>query len=65
MEVTVSVAGGDEQTITLDTPTCGDVIEAVGLSRAEATVLIDGTPHPNDHVIETDAVTVMRLIHGG
>lgn len=65
MEVAVSVVGGDERTIEVDDQTYGDLIEAMGLSVAEATALVDGRPVPADGPVEADAVTVLRLIHGG
>lgn len=65
MELHVTVAGEGERTIDLEEGTYGDVIEAVGLSVEEATVLIDGTPVPEDRPIDHHEVTVLRLIHGG
>lgn len=45
--------------------TYGDVLEAVGLSSHEASVLVDGSPVPEDAVVEADSVRILRLIKGG
>lgn len=65
MEILVTVAGVGEQTVELDGGTYGDIIEAVGLTTEEATVLVDGRPVPDDQAVTQSAVTVLRLIHGG
>ena len=47
--------------------TYGDVLGEVGLSPHEASVLVDGTPVPEDRSVDADAdeVQVLRLIKGG
>jgi sulfur carrier protein len=66
MRVTCEVVGGDTRDLELDADaTYGDVLEAVDLSSHEASVLVDGSPVPEDAPVETDAVRVLRLIKGG
>ena len=66
MRVTCEVVGGDTRDLELDADaTYGDVLEAVGLSRHEASVLVDGSPVPEDAPVEAEAVRVLRLIKGG
>ena len=62
--VTVDVVGGETHEITGER-TYGDLLDAVGLSRHEATVLRDGRPVPADGEIDADSVRVLRLIKGG
>ena len=66
MQVTVEVVGEDERTLELGTDaTYGDVVRAVGYNTQEAAVLVDGTPVPEDAPVDTDRMTVLRLIKGG
>ena len=65
MEVTVTMAGDTDRTVTVDGETYGDILETVGFSPQEATVLVDGRPRPADAEIEATEVTVLRLISGG
>ncbi len=66
MEVTCEVVGEGTEPVTVgDEATYGDLIEALGYSLHEATVLVDGTPVPEDAPVETDRVRVLRLIKGG
>ena len=66
MRVTCEVVGEGTRDLELDADaTYGDVLEAVGLSAHEASVLVDGSPVPEDAPVETDAVRVLRLIKGG
>ncbi|ARS89717.1 ubiquitin-like small modifier protein SAMP2 [Natrarchaeobaculum aegyptiacum] len=46
-------------------PTYADLLRAVDLSPHEVSVLVDGRPVPEDQPVETDHVTVLRLIKGG
>ena len=64
MRVTVAVAGEDTREVDV-TGTYADVLDAVGLSRHEASVLVDGRPVPEDQPIESTDVTVLRLVMGG
>lgn len=66
MQVTASVVGEGTHEIELSSgATYGDVVREVGYSTQEATVLVDGTPVPDDATIEAAEVTVLRLIKGG
>ena len=56
----VSAAGTDEAT-----PTYQDLLREVDLSPHEVSVLVDGRPVPEDQPVESDHVTVLRLIKGG
>lgn len=66
MDVTCEVIGEGTHDLELDAEaTYGDVLEAVGLSTHEASVLVDDSPVPDDRQIETESVRVLRLIKGG
>ncbi|MFA9416149.1 ubiquitin-like small modifier protein 2 [Natrinema sp. HArc-T2] len=47
------------------TPTYADLLRAVELSPHEVSVLVDGRPVPEDQPVESEHVTVLRLIKGG
>lgn len=65
MDVEVTIAGVGEETVHLENGTYGDLLEAVGLSREEATPLVDGRPVPVDRPVDATDVTVLRIVHGG
>ena len=66
MRVTCEVVGQDTHDLDVDPgATYGDVLAAVGLSTQEATVLVDGSPVPEDRPVDADAVRVLRLVKGG
>lgn len=66
MRVTCEVVGEDTHDLELaPDATYGDVLEAVGLSRQEASVLVDGSPVPEDRRVDAESVRVLRLIKGG
>ncbi len=66
MQVTVDVKGEGEQTVVLeDGESYADLLSAVELSPHEVSVLVDGRPVPEDQPVESDHVTVLRLIKGG
>lgn len=65
MELEVTIVGEATRTVDLEEPTYGDVLEAVGLSREEATPLVDGRPVPVERTVEGPSVEVLRLVHGG
>lgn len=66
MEVTCEVVGEGSEIVAVESDaTYGDLIEALDYSLHEATVLVDGTPVPEDAPVETDRVRVLRLIKGG
>ncbi|WP_137291144.1 ubiquitin-like small modifier protein SAMP2 [Natronorubrum halophilum] len=74
MHVTVDVKGEDTHEIDLEsvsgtntdaTPTYQDVLREIDLSPHEVSVLVDGRPVPEDQPVESDRMTVLRLIKGG
>ena len=65
MNVTVEVLGEGTQELSLEEGTYGDILDAVGLSPQEASVLVDGRPVPEDQPIDATEVTVLRLVQGG
>jgi sulfur carrier protein len=65
MQVTVEVKGEGTHEIEAEQPTYADLLDAVDLSPHEASVLVEGRPVPEDQPVETDRVTVLRLIKGG
>lgn len=66
MRVTCEVVGGESHDLDLPTDaTYGDVLESVGLSTHEASVLVDGNPVPEDRAVDSEHVRVLRLIKGG
>lgn len=66
MNVTVEVVGEGVEEVTVDD---GDdyasLVRAVGYSPHEVTVLVDGSPVPEDAPVAVDRVKVLRLIKGG
>ena len=74
MRVTVDVKGEDTHEFELGAletgadagdPTYADLLREVDLSPHEVSVLVDGRPVPEDQPVESDHVTVLRLIKGG
>ncbi len=79
MRVTVDVKGEETHEVELDdasaaasdgdeagpATTYADLLAAVDYSPHEVSVLVDGRPVPEDQPVETDHVTVLRLIKGG
>jgi sulfur carrier protein len=66
MDVTCEVIGEEIHELDLAADaTYGDVLEAVGLSAQEASVLVDDSPVPADRPVDADSVRVLRLIKGG
>lgn len=66
MRVTVDVAGGGTHEITVGPDErYADLLDAVGLSPQEATVLLDGRPVPEDRFVNAERVRVLRLVRGG
>jgi sulfur carrier protein len=66
MDVAVEIVG--EETRTVETSpgmTYAELVEAVGYNVNEVSVLVAGTPVPEDQPVESDQVTVLRLIRGG
>ena len=66
MRVTCEVVSEDTHDLELAADaTYGDILEAVGLSKQEASVLVDGSPVPADRPVDAESVRVLRLIKGG
>ena len=75
MHVTVDVKGEGVHEMDLDTLerssgdstdlTYADLLATLELSPHEVSVLVDGRPVPEDSPVETEHVTVLRLIKGG
>ncbi|MFB6091355.1 MAG: ubiquitin-like small modifier protein 2 [Halobellus sp.] len=66
MHVSVEVVGeGDEVVEIDDGATYADVVRAVGYSPHEVSVLVDGSPVPEDQPVEVAEIRVLRLIKGG
>ncbi|WP_138007760.1 ubiquitin-like small modifier protein SAMP2 [Halalkalirubrum salinum] len=66
MDVTVEVVGEDTREVVVDDgETYADLVRAIGRSPQEVTVLVDGSPVPEDQPVTVDSVTVLRLIKGG
>ncbi|MFU8867079.1 ubiquitin-like small modifier protein SAMP2 [Natronococcus sp.] len=72
MRVTVDVKGEGSHELELEEvatdapePTYADLLREVGLSPHEVSVLVDGRPVPEDQPVESERVTVLRLIKGG
>jgi sulfur carrier protein len=66
MHVTVEVVGEDTREVSVgDGDTYADLIRAVDLSPHEVSVLVDGSPVPEDQPVATDRVRILRLIKGG
>ncbi|PSQ05815.1 small archaeal modifier protein 2 [Halobacteriales archaeon QS_6_71_20] len=66
MDVTCEVVGeGTEELSLAADATYADVCRAAGYSPHEVTVLVDGSPVPEDAPCEAESVRVLRLIRGG
>jgi len=66
MDVTVDVVGEGEQRCTVDDDaTYADLIRAAGYHPQEASILVDGSPVPEDRRVDADRVRLLRLIQGG
>ncbi|MFP9191546.1 ubiquitin-like small modifier protein SAMP2 [Natronosalvus vescus] len=70
--VTVDVKGEGVQELAFESleddgevPTYADALAAVDLSPHEVSVLVDGRPVPEDQPIDTETMTVLRMIKGG
>jgi sulfur carrier protein len=65
MDVTVDVVGGETHEFAVDTETYADLLGAIDLSPHEVSVVVDGRPVPEDQPVESNHVSVVRLIRGG
>lgn len=70
MQVTVDVVGEDTREVDLaalsvETPTYADLVALTDYSVHEVSVMVDGTPVPEDQPVTAEYVKVLRLIQGG
>jgi sulfur carrier protein len=66
MHVTVEVAGEDTHEVDVDEDaTYADLLEPLDLSPHTVSVLVDDRTVPTDQPVESERVTVVRLIKGG
>jgi sulfur carrier protein len=66
MSVTVEVVGEDSREVETDADTTyADLVRETGYSVNEVSVLVDGSPVPEDQPVDADHVRVLRLIRGG
>jgi len=65
MRVTVEVVGGETREFDVTDETYADLLAELDLSRHEVSVMVDGTPVPEDQPVDADHVRVLRLIQGG
>jgi sulfur carrier protein len=66
MRVTVDVVGEDTHQIEVgEGATYSALLESLSYSRHEVSVLVDGTPVPEDGTVDTEHVRVLRLVKGG
>ncbi|MFC3477783.1 ubiquitin-like small modifier protein SAMP2 [Halobacterium litoreum] len=65
MRVTVEVVGEDTHEFDVDDETYADLLAKVDLSPHEVSVMVDGTPVPEDQPVDAEHVRVLRLIRGG
>lgn len=65
MHVTVEVVGEGVHEFDVGDETYADLLERVDLSPHEVSVMVDGRPVPEDQPVESERVTVLRLVRGG
>ena len=65
MRVTVEVVGGATREFDVADETYADLLAELDLSPHEVSVMVDGTPVPEDQPVDADHVRVLRLIQGG
>lgn len=66
MDVAVEIVGEETRTVeTSPGTTYAELVEKVGYNVNTVSVLVAGTPVPEDQPVESDHVTVLRLIRGG
>jgi len=68
--VTVEVVGDDTYEVDMagldaPDPTYADLLAVVEYSPHEVSVVVDGTPVPEDRPVDADHVRVLRLVQGG
>lgn len=64
---TVELVGEGTHEIDRDVDTYADLLRPFNVSRHEVSILVDGTPVPEDQPVDADVdrVQVVRLIKGG
>lgn len=67
MRITVELVGEGCRTVDVDEGTYSDLLEPFDVSRHEVSILVDGTPVPEDRPLDenVDHVRILRLIQGG
>lgn len=67
MSYTVELVGEDTRRVDREVETYADLLAPFGVSRHEVSILVDGTPVPEDAPVDDDIdrVRVVRLIKGG
>ncbi|GGJ05574.1 hypothetical protein GCM10008995_14240 [Halobellus salinus] len=66
MRVTVEVVGEETRNVDVAADaTYADLARAVGYSPHEVSVMVDGSPVPEDQPVDAGRVRVLRLIKGG
>lgn len=65
MDVTVEVVGEGTHEFAVEGATYADLLDEVGLSPHEVSVMVEGRPVPEDQPVEAEHVKVLRLIKGG
>mgnify|MGYP002760487118 FL=1 len=66
MDVTVEVVSETTHQVSIDNgATYADLLAAIDYSPQEVSVLVDGSPVPEDQPVGTETVRVVRLIKGG
>ena len=67
MGITVELVGEGTREVEFDDGQYGDLLAPFDVSPHEVSILVDGTPVPEDQSIEGDVehVRVVRLIKGG
>lgn len=65
MAVEVTVAGEQSYEFNVTDETYAELLNEIGLSPQEVSVIVDGRPVPEDEVVDAEQITVLRLIQGG
>ncbi|MFB6070009.1 MAG: ubiquitin-like small modifier protein 2 [Halanaeroarchaeum sp.] len=65
MHVTVEVVGEGTREVDVADGTYADLLDEVGMNRHEVSVLVDGSPVPEDRPVDASEVQVLRLVRGG
>jgi len=66
MNVTVDIVGEGSHDVRLDSEaTYADLVAAVDHNPQAVSVLVDGSPVPDDQPVDADHVQLLQLIKGG